>query len=138
MYCESDEEDIVNVEIPNFKQFIKKFNYCLLRALKPSSKKSGPIRSGCFSISANQYQTLLGMGLSHRFKKHQFLLLDLKLKTSRFFSLKNRVIVQAESFEARLIRPQKLKYFHSDMKSREIQGSEYFLKFKFKKQEQVI
>ena len=135
---DQDETMDSSSEIPSSKLFVKKFNFCLMKALKPSSRKSGPMRNGFFTISYGQYQALLHMGISHRFKQHQFLLSEFNLKTERFFSIKNRVTVQTDTFEARLQKPRKLKFYESMMKQSELDSSEYFLKIRFKKCEEVI
>lgn len=132
------EDEILNNDVPNRRMFEKKFNFSFLNVLRPSYRKYGATRVSGFSISKNQYLAMLQMGLSHRFKPHPFLLSEFNLKTSRFFSAKNRVTIQTPTFQARLMKPKKLEYFEREMKSTVIEGSDYFLKFKFKKCEEVI
>jgi hypothetical protein len=47
-------------------------------------------------------------------------------------------VIQADTFEARLQKPKKLKYFESEMQQSELDNNEYFLKIRFKKREEVI
>jgi hypothetical protein len=135
---ENEETIVISNEMPNLKRFVKKFNYSLLRVLKPSFQKSGPMRAGEFVISKQQYQVLSDMGLTHRFKQQASLLSEFNIKTYRFFTLDNRVVVQNQSFQARLKKPVTLKYHDQDMVSKFIDGADYYLKFKFKKREEVI
>jgi hypothetical protein len=133
-----DESIVLNNDIPNLKLFEKKFNFSLLKVLKPSTRKSGATRVGGFIISKNQYDCLLDMGISHRFKSQLFLLTDFNVKTARLFSTNNCVVVQENSFQARLQKPTILKYQDCNNQPRSIQGSEFYLKFKFKKSEQIV
>jgi hypothetical protein len=123
----SDENETISIsnDLPNTKLFVNKFNFCLIKALKPSSRKSGPTRIGFLSISKSQYHALIEMGLTHRFKQQQFLLSHFNLKTSRFYSQRNRVVIQVDTFQARLKRPAKLKFYESGMTKCELQGCEY-------------
>jgi hypothetical protein len=123
-------------DLPGIQNFKVNLDYEILKKLKPSTLKQGPWRSGCVPLTKKQYLVLLDT-ISHRFQPHSNVIEEFGIATERFFNENNSVVMQTDTFLARVSKPRVLKYFNQNLEKKEIKSSAYEFKFKFKKRERV-
>jgi hypothetical protein len=122
---------IAVIDLPRLKSFKNILNYNIVKQLHLSWQRQGPMRQGSFTISQGQYDSLLNH-IRHRWQPFRLILDNLEIETVRYHNETDRVLMQLDTFQARLSRKRPVKYINHHKKEAVLNSPEIEFKFRFR------